>query len=574
MTTGPGGRRRRRPDPARVRALQQLAQDHGLDATGLAAAAGVAVDTARAWLLGLQLPGPAAMVRLQRIHGPDVAPHGPRLAEKTRAGLWPGRVVRLKQRPRDQPDAQLRIVAVADDGTLEGVALPSGRLVRWGLWTWRTLIPARERQPPAGWRPSVRVIDRDLKPDNATPAEIRANVAGRPSDPALPPHPFRKRGELLDRSLRPGLEVAVFHPRLRFEVPATRRVVVKELTERRRKVVRALVLDPAQDWIFRRSNGARGPERVYPSRAMRFRGLAVAVERVDGSWAPDIIPLHQVITTWDAWINREVQGARRPRHDHVDDHAAEFGLRLRELRALAGLSLERTASLAQMSPAILSHLENGHADTFRGVSWNLWPLASALRCDPRDLFAPINTPLLKDTPMPTSRARTPKPAYEGTTVEVSKSKAEAEELVRRRGCKQYQWTTLDHPITGRPRHEFRFELRTSTGASVRVRLAADVPEIKQRYHGSSRVRRKPRDEVEAEERRLMRVLVANLKAMFTSAEAGLVRTEDVFLPYIEDMSGTTIAEHLSPVLPQLLARPFTPALLALGAGELALKGST
>lgn len=570
--TGPGGRRRRAPDPERIRAVLAL----GYDAGELAARADVALATARAWLLGQQVPGPRAAAALGLASAAGEA--GQRQPAVLTAGLWPGRLVRLVQRPRDQPDLELEIVALHGDAVLEGIARPSGRRVLWQPRTWRTLIPADERRPPPGWTAQPQLVaDRDIKPAKVHGNTKRRN-AGRLSDPAIPPEPFRARGRELERSLRPGLEVAVFWPKLAFNVSATRKTVVSALSGRgSRRVVRALLLDPAQDWIFPSGPGSAAPSRVYPSRALRWRGLAAAIETTRGKWSPAALPMHHLITTWDEWVNRERSGvwsSSKPRHEHAEAAATEFGQRLTELRAWAEATATSIAALAQITPGILSGLEHGDVGAFRAVALNIGPLSSALRCDPRDLFAPPGTPLLKDTPMPT-KPRTPKPAYHGTKIEVSKSKAEAEEIVRRRGCKAYQWTTQEHLQTGRPRHEFRFELKISNGASVRVRLTVNTPETKQRYsHGigarnvpASRVRRKPKEEVEAEERRLMRVLVAHLKSMFVSAESGLVRIEDVFLAHIEDFSGKTVAEYLQPVLSQLTAHPLTPAMLALGAGK-------
>lgn len=544
MTTGRGGRRRRAPDPARVRALLQLVKDRGLDVAGLAGAAGVGQATARAWLLGQQLPGPAAWARLREPGAPGPAgQESPRLPDVVRAGLWPGRVVPLVRRPRDQPDEALEILALGPDNKLEGITRPSGRRVCWAASTWRTFIRVADRQPPAGYRPQIKLLDQAADERPAKPAKL--------SDPVIPPWPFRRRGEPLERSLMPGLEVAVLWPPLPFSTAATRRILVRCLRTSTRRVVRAVLLDPAQDWIFSTKHRAAQPHRNYPSRAMKWRGLAVALDlETRRDWVPAVVPLHHLITTWDAWINRDAAADRRPRHDHVDDHAAEFGHRLRELRQRVGLdlSLERVAALAQMSPSILSHLESGHADTFRGVAWNLWPLASALRCDPRDLLAPPDTPLLKETDdMPTAKKSTRLP-YEGTTVPVSKSREAASALLRARGIMHVQWDEQPDDTTGRPVHTLRFRVLASTGDALRVRMSVATPAREQRVKGTSQVRRKPQAELEAEERRIMRVFYFHLKTLFEAADAGIQRIEEVLLAHVEDGGGITVAEHLRPHL--------------------------
>ena len=560
MTAGRGGRRRRAPDPARVRELLALATARGYDVAGLAGAAGVARTTARAWLLGQQLPGPAAWARLREQGAPGPAGQaGLRLPDVVRAGLWPGRVVPLVRRPRDQPDDALEILALGVDNKLEGIARPSGRRVCWSPSSWRTFIRFADRQPPPGYKPAIKLLDQAVTDRDFKPVKL--------SDPVIPPWPFRRRGEPLERSLMPGLEVAVLWPALPFATTASRRILVRCLRTSTRKVIRAVLLDPAQDWISSSKHQAAQPRRNYPSRAMKWRGLAVALEVAGQSaWVPAVIPLHHLITTWDAWVNRDAAADRRPRHDHVDDHAAEFGQRLRELRQRVGLdlSLERAASLARMSPSILSHLESGHADTFRGVAWNLWPLASALRCDPRDLLAPPVTPLLKETDdMPTAKStRLP---YEGTTVPVSKSREQVSDLLRKRGIQHVAWDEQPDD-TGRPTHTLRFRVLASTGDALRVRMSVVTPARKQRVKGTSQVRRKPQAELEAEERRIMRVFYFHLKTLFEAADAGIQRIEEVLLAHVEDGGGITVAEHMRPHLKQLAAGHLRLALPAGGAG--------
>jgi len=65
--------------------------------------------------------------------------------------------------------------------------------------------------------------------------------------------------------------------------------------------------------------------------------------------------------------------------------AARFGLNLKRLRADAGLSQEELAARAGLHRTYVSSVERGH----RNVSLeNIFALAAALKCDPRDLLAP------------------------------------------------------------------------------------------------------------------------------------------------------------------------------------------
>lgn len=72
-------------------------------------------------------------------------------------------------------------------------------------------------------------------------------------------------------------------------------------------------------------------------------------------------------------------------HDVADAPAARFGRNLKRLRSAAGLSQEELASRSGLHRTYVSSVERGN----RNVSLeNIFALAAALKCDPRELLAP------------------------------------------------------------------------------------------------------------------------------------------------------------------------------------------
>lgn len=71
--------------------------------------------------------------------------------------------------------------------------------------------------------------------------------------------------------------------------------------------------------------------------------------------------------------------------DAADTPTAVFGRNLKKLRASAGLSQEELAARAGLHRTYVSSVERGN----RNVSLeNIFALAAALKCDPRELLAP------------------------------------------------------------------------------------------------------------------------------------------------------------------------------------------
>lgn len=72
-------------------------------------------------------------------------------------------------------------------------------------------------------------------------------------------------------------------------------------------------------------------------------------------------------------------------HDLADTPTARFGRNLKRLRAASGMSQEELAARAGLHRTYVSSVERGN----RNISLeNIFALAGALKCDPRELLAP------------------------------------------------------------------------------------------------------------------------------------------------------------------------------------------
>ena len=60
---------------------------------------------------------------------------------------------------------------------------------------------------------------------------------------------------------------------------------------------------------------------------------------------------------------------------------------------------------------------------------------------------------------------------------------------------------------------------------------------------------------EQEERRVWRVLYWHLKAIFESADSGVIDIRDVIMPYVVTPDGRTISERMIPKIEEMLLHP-------------------
>jgi len=141
-------------------------------------------------------------------------------------------------------------------------------------------------------------------------------------------------------------------------------------------------------------------------------------------------------------------------------------------------------------------------------------------------------------------------AYENTEVSVSRSQEGIRKLIMSRKGSKIAFIT-DPPNEG---FEAYIELE---GQPYRIRLLGvmrDAPEEKSRmYRGSLKTTEKQRSAfVEAEARRIWRVLFYHLKSVFEAADSGVLEMRELLLPYIVTNSGKTIAQQILPKLSQAI----------------------
>ncbi len=147
---------------------------------------------------------------------------------------------------------------------------------------------------------------------------------------------------------------------------------------------------------------------------------------------------------------------------------------------------------------------------------------------------------------------------EDTSVPIAKSRAELEKLLRDWQCDAIRWS--DHWHEGRSRLEFTWTKAHETGspaiylARFDVELEKDAALRERAIDGrtgrpSDRKLAQLRD---ARGRREHRVLVLWIKAALNAVEAGLVKPEAIFLPWLVGKDGRTFGEVAVPRLSMLL----------------------
>lgn len=145
-----------------------------------------------------------------------------------------------------------------------------------------------------------------------------------------------------------------------------------------------------------------------------------------------------------------------------------------------------------------------------------------------------------------------------TSVPVDRTRAEINKLLRDWQCSSLSWA--DHILEQKVAVEFTWH---KDGTLYRVRFTIGIPdrmEVRGR-HPRSRYDNKDgkyyatlnEDEKGQAWRAAHRLLLLKLKADLNAAEAGLARAEEVFLPWIVDHNGKTVAEVLLPRLREAYA---------------------
>lgn len=134
------------------------------------------------------------------------------------------------------------------------------------------------------------------------------------------------------------------------------------------------------------------------------------------------------------------------------------------------------------------------------------------------------------------------PYAEGTAVAVSKSKAELDELLRKRGADNVGtaqgpgYATLMFTMQGRT-VSFRLTLPDGSERSI-THTPTGLPRSAPARHTL----------LEAEHRRLWRALLLVVKAKLESAESGIETFESAFLANIVLPDGSTVIENVAPAI--------------------------
>lgn len=151
---------------------------------------------------------------------------------------------------------------------------------------------------------------------------------------------------------------------------------------------------------------------------------------------------------------------------------------------------------------------------------------------------------------------------ENTAVPISRSRAEIDKLLRAWGATGIQWTDeFEHDrVTlrfiwprGETRFTARFDLRLPTAKSFEG-------EATDRRNGRL-LPQKLQKLLDARGKHEHRVLALWIKAALNAVDSGIVEPEVLFLPFIENKAGKTVAEATLPALTKGGSVSF-PALLA------------
>ena len=142
---------------------------------------------------------------------------------------------------------------------------------------------------------------------------------------------------------------------------------------------------------------------------------------------------------------------------------------------------------------------------------------------------------------------------EDTAVPISRSRGEIDTLLRAWGAQGIQWTDdFEHDRVQLrflwPRGEQRFMARFTLHLPTRVELEPEAIDRHTRRISPGKLQAL----LDGRGRREHRVLALWLKAALNAVDSGLVEAETIFLPFLEDRNGHTVAEIALPKLDLLL----------------------
>ena len=145
-----------------------------------------------------------------------------------------------------------------------------------------------------------------------------------------------------------------------------------------------------------------------------------------------------------------------------------------------------------------------------------------------------------------------------TAVPVDRTRAEINKLLAAWQCAAIGW--IDHLAERKVAVEFTwhrdgalYKVRFTIGVPLRVECPSRHPRgtwdsVTKRYY-----RDLNDDELGQGWRSAHRLLLLKLKADLNAAEAGLARAEEIFLPWMVDRNGRTVADMMLPILKEQYA---------------------
>lgn len=140
-----------------------------------------------------------------------------------------------------------------------------------------------------------------------------------------------------------------------------------------------------------------------------------------------------------------------------------------------------------------------------------------------------------------------------TSVPVDRTRAEINKLLTEWKCASIGWT--DHIAESTVSVEFTW-LRED--AMYRVRFTIAIPKTKPPRDRWSRPSLLSENEKAQAWRSAHRLLLLKLKADLNAAQSGLAKAEEIFLPWMVDRNGRTIAEIIVPQLRENYSLPALP----------------